>query len=213
MFLEKTTRKNRNMLCKFNKGSIFIFLLVTGFTFNPYSILKAQVNTEKLRMAEIEEGFHAASGLNFQLAKGNSDYLTWDAQLRFDFKHRRYHTFLVVEIKQGEQHEERFLNKGFMHGRAVRTFSPGIAAEVFAQIEYDDFIKLRERKLAGAGARIRLLKTKNRLSLFWGTGFMREHELYSNPRVRSKLLTRSTNYLTGRYNLNYSQISNKRCLD
>lgn len=133
------------------------------------------------------------------MAKGNSDYLTWDAQLRFDFKHRMYHTFLVVEIKQGEQHEERFLNKGFMHGRAVRTFSPGVAAEVFAQIEYDGFIKLRERKLAGAGARIRLLKTKTRVSIFLGAGFMREHELYSNPLVRSKLLSRSSNYMTGRY--------------
>lgn len=162
----------------------------------------AQVNTEALRKSEIRQGFSMASGLNLEMAKGNSDYFKYNTQLRFDYKRPQYHSFLVFDLKKAEQEKKLFVNKGFMHGRIVRAFSDKIAAEIFGQLEFDDFIKLKERKLGGLGARIQVKQIPKKIGLFVGAGIMRELENYSNPMVGSKSLFRSTNYLTGWYNHN-----------
>jgi hypothetical protein len=65
-------------------------------------------------------------------------------------------------------------------------------------VQYDAFLRLKLRRLVGAGPRFLLVVTDNVVIAF-GTGYMLEHERLdipaSDPHPRSTLAHRSTNYL------------------
>ncbi|MBC8182000.1 DUF481 domain-containing protein [candidate division KSB1 bacterium] len=178
------------------------FCLLTLFTAIIKTSVFAQVNTEAMRKSELKEGFTSTNSFNIQLTKGNSDYVIYKGQVRLDFIKGRYHSFIISNLKHGEQKNKKFINKGFIHLRGVQSFNKMISAEIFGQIEYDDFIKLKRRKLGGAGLRLLRLKKPGLLTVHIGIGAMKETEIYTISTEGEKDLLRSTNYLTTNFSLN-----------
>jgi hypothetical protein len=176
----------------------YIFL----FTFIFYTNLNAQVNTEALRKSELKAGFTSTNSFNIQLTKGNSDYVIYKGQIRFDYIKGKYHSFIISNIKHGEKENKKFINKGFIHLRCVRSFNKTVAAEIFGQIEYDDFIKLKSRKLGGTGLRILGLQKPGLITVHFGVGAMKEVETYTLSTEGEKDLLRSTNYLSANISIN-----------
>lgn len=161
-----------------------------------------QVNTEAYRKRPGEQGFHNRLSVNFSLYKGNSNFFKVAGGYRADFLADRFYTFLVLNYNYGEESESIFLRDGFAHLRCTYAFVPDIQGEVFAQRGFNDFIRLKDRLLAGGGVRFTLAKGEDsttRYGLHLGLGMMYENELEGTDALEVETTyARSTNYLAGR---------------
>ena len=182
----------------------------------------AQIDTESMRRIAGKEGLTAEANLGLSLAKGNTDFLKFDANFRMDYYKNPWHIFVVTNFNRGEQSDTLYQNQGFVHLRFVRQFGSRIALEVFTQKEFDEFIRLKDRNLIGGGLRINILQNGRKMILHQGIGLMRENEVYDDPAEGEKNLLRSTNYLSAKYHVDdrvtlsftgYYQVDVKSYLD
>ncbi len=165
--------------------------------------LAAQVNTEAMRKSVLAPGRNANLNLELGLVGGNSQLLNVNGTLRFDYLRGNAHTFLVGNRQIGKA-ESLIINKGFVHLRHTRPLTGRLHVEGFLQTEFNEFIRLKDRHLAGGGVRIRWRDTMADKdagpgqNLTTGLGFMWERERITNATDSAddeKNLLRSTNYL------------------
>jgi hypothetical protein len=163
----------------------------------------SQVNTEAFRNKSPKtEGFKCSGGANLSLIRGNSDFHLFDTNLRFDYLFPRYHSFLVSSFQKGQKSGEKFANSAFIHFRNVLRLKTILYFEVFAQMEFNDFLKLTRRQLVGSGLRVQAINKKDVLTTYLGMGAMIEKEDYSRDSDSDKLSLRSTNYANSTWTLN-----------
>jgi len=164
-----------------------------------------QVNTEAYRKRPGDQGFSNRLGVNFSLYRGNSDFFKVNGRYRGDFVSGPLYAFLVLNYDYGEESKSIFLRDGFAHLRVVYAFGPRISGEAFAQKGFNDFIRLKDRVLGGAGGRLTIARGEDsarRYGLYLGMGGMIEREVEGKESVETTTtLFRSTNYLSGRYEL------------
>jgi putative salt-induced outer membrane protein YdiY len=170
--------------------------------FSLTSITIAQVNTEAIRNSSIKNGFRSKIDLLFGLNAGNSEYISGEANLRMDYIGVNYRTFIAGQIAYKEGNEEVISNKGFLHGRFIYELSELFEPELFLQKEYNEFVLIADRNLAGGGIRWSIFDndfvadSSREFDLFLGVGAMYEmEEINQNPTAVTEIL-RSTNYLT-----------------
>ena len=174
---------------------IFLLIIITTAT-------AAQVNTEAIRNSSIKNGFRSKIDLLFGLNAGNSEYISGEANLRLDYIGDGFRTFVAGQIAYKEGNEEVISNKGFLHGRYIYELSDVFEPELFIQKEYNDFVLLSDRNLAGGGMRWAIFNSDfvadslQEFDLFLGVGAMYEmEEINQQPTIITEIL-RSTNYLT-----------------
>ncbi|MDD9944437.1 MAG: DUF481 domain-containing protein [Myxococcales bacterium] len=160
-------------------------------------LASAQVNTETLRLGQPEQGVHGSVKGDVSLRRGNVELfeLGGDAKL---FYQTGYHTPLVaVRAELGKQGGERFAENAFVHARWTAMWLERLGTEVFGQVQYDSFVRLKFRTLIGAGPRAAVV-VLDWLECFVGTGYMLEREVLKIPATDSHPQTtlnhRSTTY-------------------
>ncbi|MFN3196174.1 MAG: DUF481 domain-containing protein [Chlorobiota bacterium] len=175
-------------------------ILILSFIFT--SATFAQVNTEAIRKSSLDEGFRTKVDLLFGLNAGNSEFISGEANLRMDYIGDKYRSFVAGQIAYKEGNEQVISNKGFLHGRFIYELSDHFEPELFVQKEYNEFVLLSDRNLAGVGMRWSIFNndfvadSSQEFDLFLGVGAMYEmEEINQNPTVVTEIL-RSTNYLT-----------------
>jgi len=174
-------------------------------------LIFSQVNTEKYRKYGSAPGFQANIGFNLGLEKGNSDYLSTEANLRFDYNMLKSTIFLVGNMDYKDANGEKVKNKGFIHLRGIHKLKGAFNAEAFGQTEYNEFIDLNKRILLGVGLRINALNmplntdSTSSIRIRVGVGAMHENEEYQLPDNNARLTLnhiRLTNYLSFDWQLN-----------
>jgi len=163
---------------------IAITLLLISFVYN-------QVNTESLRGNNLLPGIHHNLELDFAYISGNTEILNLNGSYRADYvSNSNWHGFFVWKYDRAfEKSKEDFTYKGFGHLRATKPIKSHIYFEGFAQKEFNHFIDLENRELAGGGFRV------NPFNQFYlGLGIMSETEKYQN-KPPSQYIIKSTNYL------------------
>ncbi|MER3328808.1 MAG: DUF481 domain-containing protein, partial [Candidatus Kapaibacterium sp.] len=172
---------------------LLLFSAVTAYS---------QVNTEAIRSSKIDQGFKSRIDLLFGLNSGNSEFISGEARLRLDYIQSNYRTFIAGEIAYKKGNNEVISNKGFLHGRYISKFSDLLEPELFVQKEYNEFVLLSDRNLAGGGVRLTLSNTdfvadsSAEIDVFLGTGIMYEMEEINVIPTQITEIIRSTNYLT-----------------
>ncbi|MEP7220820.1 MAG: DUF481 domain-containing protein [Bacteroidota bacterium] len=181
-------------------GALLIPLLLAA------TAVSAQVNTEFLRRDSVRSGLHAQAGFSLAYQSGNSNFLTLAANGRIDWHAEALYTFLVANYERGRNDNDLFQNDGFLHLRLVYTLDSAVKLELFAQKEFNDFILLHDRELAGGGVRLRVFQVVGDsgalASLSVGVGGMFESELVDDPDLVRTSLFRSTNYLSFLWRIN-----------
>lgn len=161
---------------------------------------QSQVNTESMRREWGGEGVHGQAGINLALQQGNSPYVRLGLGARLDYLADPLYTFVVANWQRRTDAETLKQYDGFLHGRAVYTLIPTVKAEGFAQKEFNEFIRLKDRNLLGAGVRFTLAEANTDsflLTLHCGVGAMHEQEVLDLKPINERTsLIRSTNYLT-----------------
>lgn len=170
-------------------------------------IIYAQVNTETLRAGSLQDGFRLTTNFNFGLAEGNTSYLNLLGNVRLDHQKNNNRSFAVIQYSRAVQDDELFQNAGFLALRNTNYFKPEIGWEIFAQQQFDEFLRLRDRKLIGSGMRLRLYNVEStdeekKLQLILGVGGMYEYEDIDAIIPETHSLIRSTNYLSVQWVLN-----------
>ena len=163
---------------------IAITLLLISFVYN-------QVNTEAIRGNNLLPGIHQNLDLNFAYISGNTEILNLNGSYRADYvSNSNWHGFFVWKYDRAfEKSKEDFTYKGFGHLRATKPIKSHIYFEGFAQKEFNHFIDLENRELAGGGFRVSPIN-----QLYLGLGIMSETEKYQY-KPNSQNFIKSTNYL------------------
>ena len=190
--------------------NIHILKYVVGLACLFLSVLnaKAQVNIETLRRLDSTPGWYNNISLSLTYQSGNTDLLRFKSSLRSDYWFDKYHTFGIATLQQGEQGGKLYTDKGFIHLRGARSVTDHLGTEIFLQKQFNESILLRDRNLAGGGARISVLKqrtnTKNTgMNLYLGVGAMWENETINDKQhgeVKTSII-RSTNYISATWQI------------
>lgn len=158
----------------------------------------AQINTEKMRIAEDVEGFTTTAAASFTFRTGNRDALDLGLGGRLDYRTDGFASFLTGNILFSEVEGRTFLNQGFAHLRAIfRPYEARLRPEVFLQTERNESQLLTRRYLAGGGLRLTLFRDST-FAAFLGSTPMVEYELLKRSRVEVEPETtvgRWSNYL------------------
>jgi len=166
-------------------------------------LCNAQVNTEALRVDADAEGFQGSLRLTGNVSAGNTSIYELNTGGRVDHVRGLNRAFVVGDLRYGYKNGARYRNSGFLALRNTWQWRPRLAQETFVQQQMDEFIRLKDRKLLGAGVRITAIDATTdsdlRFRTFVGVGAMAEREVIESrpgePAFTTNLL-RSTNYLS-----------------
>lgn len=182
----------------------------------------AQVNTEKIRVGADEPGWGGTFDINASFQQGNTEREILGAGVRLQYAWPGLEAdaagdesgdgepagpanviFLSSNYSFTRLNDNRYINNAQGHLRFIRRHGPRVSFEVFGQYQFNEFIRLEDRFLAGGGGRFALVQAE-RTEVFVGTGYMLEQETLdlpaAPPDARSSEHHRATNYLTVRYN-------------
>lgn len=165
----------------------------------------SQVNTEKLRKSENETGIFADFNLAGTFTSGNTEYVRFNTGIRFDYIGQRYNSFIIAKLDYKEANSNIIVKKGFTHLRNVFYYSGNLSFELFLQKEFNEFISLVDRNIAGGGVRIKIAENytdSTSIALSFGCGIMYEGEDYTEGYKEDSQLARSTNYLSVNWKIN-----------
>ena len=171
-------------------------------------MLLAQINTEAMRSENVTDGFINKVNVDFGIEKAAAEVIELAAAYRVDYYNPTgLHIFLILNYENGYEQEKgleknQVVNKGFGHLRMTKMISSKLFFEVFTQFGFNDFLLMKDRKLAGSGLRYKMV-SNDRMNTFLGIGLMQENEIYDIVNEPEKKLLRSTNYL--RWNINIAE--------
>jgi hypothetical protein len=179
----------------------FIYLLLTLLVIP--ILCHSQVNTEALRIEAGQQGFQGSLHLTGNISAGNTSIYEMNAGGRVDHVRGLNRAFVVGDLRYGYKNGARYRNSAFLALRNTWQWRPRLAQETFVQQQMDEFIRLKDRKLLGAGVRITAIEATSssdlRFRTFVGVGAMAEREIIESrpgdPTFSTTLL-RSTNYLS-----------------
>ena len=163
-------------------------------------MLLAQINTEAMRSENVTDGFINKVNVDFGIEKADAEVIELAATYRVDyFNPTGLHVFLILNYENGYKQEKgldknQVVNKGFGHLRMTKMISSKLFFEVFTQFGFNDFLLMKDRKLAGSGLRYKMV-SNDRMNTFLGIGLMQENEIYDIVNEPEKKLLRSANYL------------------
>ncbi len=161
----------------------FILTLILILQTNSAS---AQINTEKYRKYNSDEtGFLFNLATTFSLKAGNTEYSAYTGSGRVDYNGKKFDAFIVGNFEFKNTGETKVENDGFVHLRGITHVAKRTTWEIFLQKQYDEFIDLNSRDLAGTGIKYRLLESvskkdsTNTVDINVSTGLMYETENYN----------------------------------
>jgi hypothetical protein len=185
----------RNRLCANRRAAaIAVGLLVSTSAAEPATA--SGLNVERVRLDPDEDGLHGGLSLGVDFQAGNSSRFDLSSSAALGFRRKRHLAFLVGSSKYvtatrpnaGEElskllaPDSRIINRAQVHLRYNYEFRPWLVAEVFAQVERDQFLMLDGRVLFGLGPRFVPFDDGD-FSLALGTDWMLEYEALDPAKI------------------------------
>lgn len=191
-------------------GSIVVVLLV-------HRPAAAQVNAESLRPNPFKPGWTASVDGSLAVSRGNIELLDvgGGARIQYQTVHPAsrapgplpwtlHRTFLTLNGRFAEKVGSPFVSQAFLFGRWTAMWHPRVGQDLFVQFQFNEFLRLRRRSVAGTGVRVEIVHHPVFL-VAAGTGYMIEYEKIdvapgaADP--PTSVSHRSANYLTARATL------------
>ncbi len=177
----------------------------------------AQVNAEALRPAPLRAGWQGAIDASFALSRGNIEVVDVGGAARLLYQslfpqseaekaakalswvHHR--AVLTASGRFATRAGDPFVSQGFVHARWNGMWHPRVGTDLFAQYQFNEFLRLQARFVGGAGGRFELVHSEP-LMLWAGAAYMLEYERIDveegAPDSPEVLAHRLTSYLTAR---------------
>lgn len=147
------------------------------------------LNIEALRQNR-NPGFKGSTGLRLNGSIGNTDKILGNVQTMNAYRTEKREFLMLMSYEYGSSLGVKNSNKGSFHIREARSFEHFPTLELFAQYQFDEFKRLRSRRLLGTGLREAIVEQES-FSLFGGFGAFYEWEelkdLLDENQLRSNL--------------------------
>ncbi len=171
---------------------IILSFLISAVSIASFSQI---VNIENKRFNDDKQGFSGGVELNFDFTMNSNQLLKIGDEVQVSYLKKKHQFLLITDhafIKSGDND---FENRGFQHFRYIHKFkdSGKLSFEAFQQIQFNKIQKIDLRLIGGAGLRLNLIN-EAKYQLFFGTGFMAEHEELIGVGISQDVL--STSYLS-----------------
>ncbi|MFC2130058.1 DUF481 domain-containing protein [Bacteroidota bacterium] len=160
----------------------------------------SQVNTEQFKFHQDSKKLYGETSLDIDWEDGNSRDTEYTAGIGIAYSTSFLHNYLIGYLQYKEGQGTIYKNKGHLYIASEVLLSKIVNPEFFLQKNFHEFIKLKDRYLAGVHARTNILDIKSvsdSSSIFiinLAPGVMWEYELIdADPQYDTKLW-RSTNY-------------------
>lgn len=155
------------------------------------------LNVEKDRIEQdTSRVWLGSANLTFNLRKQQVDVLTLTAFSNTVRLTDQHSYMLISNMSLIKVSGAQVISDGYAHLRANLMRKHKLSYELFTQKQYDQSRGMRNRELAGAGVRYKLL-SNNRFTLAVGSGAMYEYEVWHFEQSDSTTrLIKSTNYAT-----------------
>ena len=178
----------------------------------------AQVNAESLRPNPLRASWSGGVEGSFALSRGNIELLDIGGGGRVQYQtlhplpasqegvsaplpYIAQRVFLTGSARFAERAQNAFINQAFVHVRWTGMWHERVGTDVFAQYQFNEFLRLRARAVAGTGVRVEIVHAPG-FMMWGGSGYMFEYNLISVlPGAADPPETfehRWTNYLTMR---------------
>lgn len=144
------------------------------------------VNSQSMDLSALNPGWSAQLKLSASLAAGNVEFLKaagnlkvlhqalWDDHKPEQAPWLKERWMLLGSVAMGKAGDKTIQNQGLVHLRWTKMWIPRVGHELFVQTRFNEFLRLAQRSLVGAGARFDLLNHKGWLG--WaGTAYMFEY--------------------------------------
>lgn len=123
----------------------------------------AVVNIENLNAQPTRIGWSGNTEAAVELRAGNSERQAIKLGARSDWFDGEDTAFVVFGYDYGESKGIKDVDSTFLHGRYIDAYSANTAFEYYAQVEQNDFRRLSNRQIAGAGIRFALSQPAQRM--------------------------------------------------
>lgn len=177
------------------------------------------LNTERLRVEPDEQGLSGDLQLGVNFSAGNVNRLDLRTSAALGFRRGQHLVFLIgnssystrTRAIEGESlaqlldDDSRFINRADLHLRYNYDILPWLTAELFGQVERNEFLLVESRVLFGVGPRFVPVKN-DEFTMAIGTDYMLEYEALESERVvrplpAQTLVHRWSSYLTFSYDV------------
>ncbi len=175
------------------------------------STAAAQVNVEPLRREVKKQGFSGTVQGSIDGSTGNTEGITAGGGTLFGVGGGPHLVFLNATGDYSRFNRTLLVDKAFAHLRYNYELTDWLWAEVFTQIEHDNFRRIQDRELVGTGPRFGLLQGAE-VSIYYGTAYMLERTRLNADIAgssRSTIAHRWSNYVALSYQVGESvQLTN-----
>lgn len=121
------------------------------------------------------EGVSGRLSAGWQRRTGNTDRISGDGDFTGRYRAGDHLFLIILQSAYGEQSGDVYTDKDFFHGRYRLAFSDLLDGELFGQNARNKLLGYRERRLLGAGPRLKLIQSEE-LQLYTGLAWMLETE-------------------------------------
>lgn len=157
------------------KSLLKLLLLAIGLSVFP---VNAIVNVENLRIDpdKKQSGFDGLFSMDINGNNGNTQNARAGLGMQLKWYDQYSTDLFIVDYAYGESDDVKDMDKSFMHYRHVWFVRDWLSWEAFAQLQTDEFTRLKLRSLLGGGARFSLLQDNERHTAYIGAGVFRSRE-------------------------------------
>lgn len=174
-----------------------LFCIIQLFIFALYSQI---VNIEQNRVGKDTEGFRGNVILNLSYIQNTSEIIQAGLQLQSQYIMKKHSLLFLGSIVYVSVDGNKYLNSGFQHLRYNYLIKNNVLSiEGFAQNQYNEVQKIKNRKLLGGGLRL-IMVNRDSLRFYLGTALMYENELTADEELNQ--LLRASSYLSFHFKLN-----------
>ncbi len=162
----------------------------------------AIVNMDSLHFAQKKDTFKANIDFRLSGSAGNTDTAKAGLNAQFSWHTGQAIHLAILGYQYGESNRATNINKAFVHYRYIHQLNNGLDAELFTQLENNEFTRLSYRGLLGAGLRLSLSASEQHHA-FAGVGaFYSREEISASSGLTDagiEVLNRANLYFLSKY--------------
>lgn len=150
-------------------------VLIVLFTLLITDVSAQILNVERARSGADSTGWGGETGFDLTIEKYDDRVTTAENESAIFYSSKNHHYILLSSLEFVDVDGSSVINSGYVHTRSTFWNKKRFSPELFLQYQYNNNLRLTNRRLAGAGIRYRFLSI-GRLSGTFSTGFMAENE-------------------------------------
>ncbi len=140
------------------------------------SLLIGQVVNVEDRRVRLGDSVHwlGKADLGFNVIQNTQQFLTASAAVQLEYKQKRHFVLSLTAYNLAKSAAQNILNDGFQHLRYNYDVTDKTIWEAYAQVQYNERIRLRLRTLVGTGLRFKILRGGAAQRLYFGASYFYE---------------------------------------